>query len=205
MADLPSAVYAQGVIAVCRGVTGTRARALAEILLSDGISVIEVTMEARGAESAIGAASDLPGITVGAGTVLSVTDANRAVDAGASFLVSPGLDEEILRWAQGSGVPYLPGVLTPTEVATARRFGVKAMKLFPASLGGPTYLSALLGPFPDVRFIPTGGLEAKDARAFLEAGAAAIGVGGWLTSHDDLAIVSKRARGLLEALGRGEG
>ena len=138
--------------------------------------------------------------TIGAGTVTTISQAESAVDAGARFLVSPHLDEKLVVWAHSSDVAYLPGVFTPSEVAAAIAIGVDTVKLFPASVGGPGLIGALRGPFPDVSFIPTGGITGENAASYLAAGAITVGVGGWLTAHDDLAVVTERALSLTQVV-----
>ena len=131
---------------------------------------------------------------IGAGTVLSVEAARRAVDAGASFLVAPHLDAEVVAWAATRGMPMLPGAATPTEVLAAWRAGAAAVKVFPASVLGPAFLRELRGPFPDIPLQPTGGISVETAGAFIEAGAIAVGIGSWLFADRDPAVVTARAR-----------
>lgn len=135
--------------------------------------------------------------TVGAGTVVSVGQAGQAVDAGAEFLVSPHLDPELLEWAVAHDIPLIPGALTPTEIVAARRHDPPAVKVFPAHVGGPQYLRSLLAPYPDLQLIPTGGVNGDNAAEYLAAGAAAVGVGGWLTGLADLDVVTERAGQLM--------
>lgn len=199
MADLPERVVQERIISVARGLTPSRATALVEALQGGEISVVAVTMEGgNGAETI----RSLQGgnAVIGAGTVTSIAQAEQAVEAGASFLVLPHLDEDLTTWAIESGVPHLPGVFTPSEVARALSLGVSAVKFFPASVGGPDAIRALRGPFPDLVVIPTGGITDENARDFVAAGATAVGVGGWLTNHEDLGVVTGRARRLVEAL-----
>ena len=99
-------------------------------------------------------------------------------------------------WSRSRGVPFIPGVLTPTEIHTALAAGAPAVKLFPASVGGPALVKALLGPHPDLRVIPTGGVDESNAGAYLDAGAVAVGVGDWLTAGPDLDAITRRARTL---------
>src|SRR5262249_8276843 len=116
-----------------------------------------------------------PDADLGAGTVLTAADAARAEGAGASFLVTPGLGADLL--ASAPRLPVLAGALTPSEVIAARAYGGTAVRLFPASLGGPGYLKALIGPFPSVPFVPVGGVDAEAAAAYFAVGAVAVGVG----------------------------
>lgn len=189
---LPEAITGQKVIAVARSQDAGTAAVLLDALQRGGVSVLEVTVEA---ESGFAAMSAVAGgdATIGAGTITTVAKAERAVDAGAEFLVTPHLDETLLDWSQRNGVPLIPGGLTPTEIASAWSHGPPAVKLFPASLGGPGYLRSLLGPYPGLRLIPTGGVDATNVAEYLAAGALAVGVGGWLTSHDDPSVVAERA------------
>lgn len=192
---LPETILRERVIPVGRGLNESRALRLVEALAAGGINSLEITMESPEAVGAIVAVAGSD-FTVGAGTVMSVSDAERAVSAGAEFVVSPHLDVNLVQWALNNEVAYIPGVLSPTEVATAWKLRPTAVKVFPANLGGPGYLRSLLGPFPDLRVIPTGGVNGENVVDFLRSGAVAVGVGGWLTTHDDLAIVTERALAL---------
>jgi len=189
---LPEAVYVERVIPVARGLDDITAPPLVEALARGGISTIEITIEGNTGLRAIEAVAG-SGSIVAAGTVLSVGEAERAMDSGATFLVSPHLDTELLSWAVENEVPLIPGAFTPSEIAAARRFDPPAIKLFPASLGGPGHIKSLFGPYPDLVVIPTGGIDGDNASAYLAAGAMAVGVGSWLTSHDDLDLVCERA------------
>jgi Entner-Doudoroff aldolase len=136
-------------------------------------------------ESATGSPSPL--LNLGAGTVLTEEQVSEAVEAGAEFLVSPGTQEAVVRAMLGTGVAVFSGALTPSEVMAAVQFGVDAVKIFPASLGGPAYLRSLRGPFSDVPFLPTGGVDASNLGEWLAAGAAAVGAGGKLCSPSAMA------------------
>jgi 2-dehydro-3-deoxyphosphogluconate aldolase / (4S)-4-hydroxy-2-oxoglutarate aldolase len=160
--------------------------ALCRALRDGGIGVVELTFTtpdlARHLETAaeFAASADGAGVLVGAGTVRSAEQARAAVDAGAAFLVTPGVAAsapEIVEVAGAARVPVVLGALTPSEVLTATELGADAVKIFPASLGGPKLLSDLRGPFPDVPFLPSGGVNAENARAFLDAGAFAVSAG----------------------------
>lgn len=190
--SLPDAIINERVIPVARGLDGSTAPALAEALLEGGLSSIEVTVEGPGGIDALESLRDT-GVTVGAGTVVSVDQARAATAAGARFLVSPHLDTELADWARDHDVPLIPGALTPTEVANAWSHQPPAVKVFPAHVGGPDYLKSLLGPYPDLALIPTGGIDGDNAASYLSAGAVAVGLGGWLTGHADLAEVTRRA------------
>jgi 2-dehydro-3-deoxyphosphogluconate aldolase / (4S)-4-hydroxy-2-oxoglutarate aldolase len=198
-AALPYAIRERRVIAVARGMTPERAPALAQALLDGGIGVLEVTVEE---DRGIPALRSLEGsgMLVGAGTVTSISQAAAAVDAGASFLVSPHHDPALTAWAADRGVPFIPGALTPTEIHAAWDSGAAAVKVFPASVVGPDAIAAIKAPFPEIDVVPTGGITAVNAPAYIDAGALAVGVGGWLTGHTDHAVVSRRASALVEVL-----
>jgi 2-dehydro-3-deoxyphosphogluconate aldolase/(4S)-4-hydroxy-2-oxoglutarate aldolase len=191
-AQLPQAVLEQRVVAVARGQDRQTAPALARALHAGGLTVLEITVEGQGGIEAIAASADIP-THVGAGTVTTLDQASDAVDAGASFLVSPHVDRELMAWASSNRIPFIPGVFTPTEIHTALAARAPAVKLFPASVGGPKLSKSLLGPYPNLAAIPTGGVDDGNARAHLEAGASAVGVGGWLTGDTDLSEVTRRA------------
>lgn len=175
-------------------------------LRAGGIRSIEVTADTPGALDEVGRARG-EGAPIGAGTIRSVEEARAFADAGASFLVSPGLAPEIVREGLERGVPAIPGVLSPTEITAAVAAGADVVKLFPASLGGPGYLAALRGPFPDVRFVPTGGIRVPDVPTWLEAGAVCVGLGGSLVggspprTRADLDTITADARRAVELAG----
>jgi 2-dehydro-3-deoxyphosphogluconate aldolase/(4S)-4-hydroxy-2-oxoglutarate aldolase len=133
------------------------------------------------------------GLEVGAGTVLSLEAARRAIDAGATFIVMPHLDVEIVEWAARLDIPAFPGCATPTEILAAWRAGAAAVKAFPASSLGPGFVRELRGPFPDIPLLPTGGVTLESAPAFIAAGAIGVGMGGWLIGDGDPAGVRERA------------
>lgn len=197
--NLPEVILEERVIPVARGLDGNTAPAMVEALLAGDIHSIEITVEGSGGLDAIAAVADT-GITLGAGTVVTLDQAMRAVSAGAEFLVSPHLDTGLLDWAADNAVPLIPGGLTPTEIATAWRYHPPAVKVFPADVGGPGYLKSLFGPYPDLRLIPTGGVDVTNARDYLDAGAVAVGIGSWLTAAGDLDEVTRRARLLRDVI-----
>jgi 2-dehydro-3-deoxyphosphogluconate aldolase / (4S)-4-hydroxy-2-oxoglutarate aldolase len=147
----------------------------AEALWNGGIGLVEIALSSVDALQAIKRLASVG--TIGAGTVRTRADAERALDAGASFLVSPATDPILVEWAAENDVPHLPGVYTATEIEAARRLGAGPLKLFPASAGGPGYVSALLGPFPDVELVPTGGVTLGDAGAYRANRAVAVALG----------------------------
>jgi 2-dehydro-3-deoxyphosphogluconate aldolase/(4S)-4-hydroxy-2-oxoglutarate aldolase len=122
---------------------------------------------------------------IGAGTVLNLEQAERAVASGAQFLVSPGLNIEVLKWANKNEIPFFPGVLTPTEIMWAKAEGCQLLKIFPISaVGGSSYLQALGGPFPDLKWMPTGGISLANLGQFVKAKAHCVGMGGQLIPNE---------------------
>lgn len=159
--------------------------AAAEAVAAGGITIVEVTMTVPGAIDAITQLAKTLGnhVLVGAGTVLDAETARRCLDAGAQFLVSPGLDLETVKAANSAGKMMMAGGLTPTEIIAAWKGGADFVKVFPASaVGGASYLKALRGPLPQIPLVPTGGVNLNTAADFLRAGAAALGIGGELVS-----------------------
>jgi len=189
---LPSAITEQRIIAIARRLGPEQLDVLAGTLLSSGIGVLEVTLDAEEAVSAIAALAG-SGLLVGAGTVMSVQQAAQAAEAGAAFIVSPHTDDSIVAWAVANAMPVMAGALTPTEITRAWDLGCSAVKLFPASVGGPELLRTLRGPFSRVDFVPTGGVDGSNAADYLAAGAVAVGVGSWLTGSPEPAVIEERA------------
>jgi 2-dehydro-3-deoxyphosphogluconate aldolase / (4S)-4-hydroxy-2-oxoglutarate aldolase len=172
-----------GVVPVIRATSPKSARAAVDAIVLGGITVFEITMTVPNAVQVIRelAKDNAAGLLIGAGTVLDADAALLCLDAGAQFLVSPGLDVGMVGIARRNDVPVLPGALTPTEVMAAAKAGADLIKIFPAAnVGGPAYLKSLRGPFPKLRFVPTGGVNLDNAADFIRAGAAALGVGGEL-------------------------
>lgn len=166
------------VIFVIRGASADEALTTAHRLATLGARALELTYTIPGALEALRElASYQSDSFVGMGTVVDDSQARLAIEAGARFLVSPGLDLAALRFARARGCPMLPGVQTPTEVMAALAADAEAVKLFPARPAGPDLLRALRGPFPLTRFVPSGGVKAADADQWFEAGATAVGVG----------------------------
>ena len=156
---------------------------LAQALVAGGVRVLEVTLRTPVALAAIRAMADeVPEAIVGVGTLTRPEDFTEARDAGACFGVSPGLTPALIAAARQSGLPLLPGVMTPSDVIAARQAGFEQLKLFPArQAGGMGMLQALAGPFPDVTFCPTGGITAETAPEFLALPNVGCVGGSWLT------------------------
>jgi 2-dehydro-3-deoxyphosphogluconate aldolase/(4S)-4-hydroxy-2-oxoglutarate aldolase len=166
-------------IAIIRAAGSDDAVAGARALAAAGVKVAEISLAMPEALAAIERTARELGdrLLIGAGTVRSRSDAERAIAAGAEFLVSPSLELEVLSLAGASDLLHLPGVFSPSELASALDAGARLVKLFPAARVGPDYVSDLLAPFPEARLVPTGGITAANARAFLDAGAVAVAVG----------------------------
>lgn len=163
-----------------------RLTALVDDLADAGVRIFEVTMDATDPGAVIAECRRrLPDdCLVGAGTVRTPSELRDALAAGADFGVSPVLDRDVLSAAATAGLPFVPGAYSPTEVAAAWQAGAAFVKLFPASSLGPSHVRELRAPLPDVELIPTGGIDAENAAAFLGAGAVAVGIGSAMTAAD---------------------
>lgn len=169
-------------------------------LVAGGLRVVEVAFTTPGAASAIAALrAECPDAIIGAGTVLDTAAAFAAVGAGAQFLVSPAVADDVLRAGHRYGLPVLPGAATPTEIARAMELGADMVKLFPAGSLGPEFMRSVAAAMPHVPFVPTGGVTADSAPDWIAAGAVAVGVGGGLTRGDPAGI-QKRAGQLVARL-----
>ncbi len=161
---------------------------LADALAAGGIPTAEITLRTPAALDAIRAVAGRSGFAVGAGTVTTVAQVEAAVDAGATYLVSPGFDDAVVERAAELGIPFLPGVATATEIQRAIAAGLDRLKLFPAgAVGGATALKAFAGPFPDVRFLPSGGVSAANAGEYLALGNVFAVSGSWMVPSTALA------------------
>ncbi|HEX6196349.1 MAG TPA: bifunctional 4-hydroxy-2-oxoglutarate aldolase/2-dehydro-3-deoxy-phosphogluconate aldolase [Jiangellaceae bacterium] len=177
------------VIAIVRLPGADHAARVASALHAGGILVIEITLTTGGALEAVGVMrrAGLDGLCVGVGSVRTVDDARRAIDAGAEYLVTPTLNLDVVGAARSSGVPIVCGGLTPTELDAASRAGADYVKLFPASAVGPRYVREVLAPIPDLRIVPTGGVNAGNIGDYRAAGAVGAGIGSALVDRDTVA------------------
>jgi 2-dehydro-3-deoxyphosphogluconate aldolase/(4S)-4-hydroxy-2-oxoglutarate aldolase len=177
--DVLAAIAADRVLAVVRAPRIPDPAALCDALAAGGIRTVEFTFTTPDLAGVLAraAAARRPGTHLGAGTVLTSAQAEAAIDAGAEFLVTPGLRPEVAKAAARAGIPVLMGALTPSEVLEAVDLGAAAVKIFPAATLGPRYIKDLRGPFPDARFVPSGGVGIANARAFLDHGAFAVSCG----------------------------
>ena len=173
-----------GVVAVIRGKDEETAYQLALAIAKGGIAGLEVTFTVPNADKVIKRLNEakLPGAIVGAGSVMDVPTCEKAIEAGAKFIVAPNFDEDILKLCQQRGVPYYPGCFTPTEIARAYHQGAELIKVFPGSAVGPSYIKAIHGPLPEVPLMPTGGVDLDNLDQWIRAGVVAVGVGSCLTN-----------------------
>lgn len=199
-------LFGGGLIAILRAPDASRLGAVADALIEAGITSLELTMTTRGALAAVRElAARLPaGVVLGAGTVNDVATADAVVEAGARYIVSPGVSLDVIARARELGVHALPGAATATEVLSAWNAGAAAVKLFPAAAFGPEYLRHLSAPLPDVVFVPTGGVGPDNAGDYIRAGAVAVGVGspllGDAATGGDIGALADRARRMLAAV-----
>jgi 2-dehydro-3-deoxyphosphogluconate aldolase / (4S)-4-hydroxy-2-oxoglutarate aldolase len=169
-----------GVIPVVRASSGDEALQAVEAIKAGGLPILEITMTVPGAVDIIEKVAARYGdeVLVGAGTVLNAETAKNCLQAGAKFIVSPALNLETIAFCRNAGCAVMPGALTPTEVVTAWSAGADMVKVFPCgAMGGASYIKSLKAPLPQIELVPTGGVSLTTAASFIQAGAAAIGVG----------------------------
>jgi 2-dehydro-3-deoxyphosphogluconate aldolase/(4S)-4-hydroxy-2-oxoglutarate aldolase len=199
-------IEAVGVVPVIRASSADEAARVIDAIAEGGIDVFEITMTVPGA---VGLIQDIgtkygDSAVVGAGTVMDPETAERCIDAGAQFVISPSLNLDTIAACRAQGIAVMPGALTPTEIVTAWNAGADFVKVFPAeALGGATYLKNLKGPLPHVKIIPTGGVSLANAADFIRAGARAVGVGTELVNLDAIRagnpdLIKERARQYLQ-------
>ncbi|WP_020574405.1 bifunctional 4-hydroxy-2-oxoglutarate aldolase/2-dehydro-3-deoxy-phosphogluconate aldolase [Actinopolymorpha alba] len=195
-------------VAILRSSSAARYSDVSDVLVEAGIRAVEFTFTAPDVADAIRAyaACKPADVALGAGTVITVEQARAAVEAGATYLISPSICVDVIEEGTRLGVPVLPGALTPTEILTAWRAGAAMVKVFPASaVGGPSYIKAVRGPLSDIPLVPTGGVDVDNAGAYLAAGAVGVGVGSPLVADacepgGDLDALSARARALVASV-----
>ena len=190
-----------GVVAVLRAPNGEVLLDVAQALAAGGVDAVEVTFTVPGAHRVIEQVAARLGkkVLLGAGTVLDTETARIALLSGAEFIVSPTVNLEVIRLCRRYDKAVMPGALTPTEVLAAWEAGADVVKVFPSELTGPGYLKALHGPLPQVRLMPTGGVNLQTAADFLKAGACALGIGGSLVEPK---AVAARDMARIESLAR---
>ena len=192
------AIRQHRLIAVLRRVEPRdRLLGMVDELADAGVHLFEITFDSSSAAADLSAVRDRLGgkALVGAGTILTTGQLFSSHNAGAEFAVAPVLDPDLVRIAVDHGLPFIPGGFTPSELRTAWLAGATFVKLFPASVAGPSLIRELRGPLPEIELIPTGGVDGANARAFLDAGAAAVGIGSALTKTD-----AQARRALVESI-----
>jgi len=197
-----------GIVPVVRASSQREAHIAAEAVCKGGIPIVEITMTCPGAIEVIGELARSCGaeVLIGAGTVLNADDARRCLDAGAQFLVSPGFNRATVELAVRDAKLIMAGALTPTEIIEAWTAGSDLVKVFPCGqVGGVKYIKALKGPLPQIPLVPTGGVNLATAAEFIEAGAAALGIGGELIQPEALKsnkpeLIVENARKFLEII-----
>jgi len=203
--DVVEAIGRQRIIGVIRVLETEVAVEAAHAVAEGGITIVEIAATVPQFEKVIEQLSRRPEMLVGAATLLNGSDARAAIEAGASFLVSPVFVPEVWEIARDNQIFYLPGVATPSEVFTLLRMGFEVVKVFPASyLGGPQYIRSLLAVMPDARLVPTGGISSSNVREYFSAGAFGVGVGSSLLPKElldarDYEAISRQASELLTA------
>jgi 2-dehydro-3-deoxyphosphogluconate aldolase / (4S)-4-hydroxy-2-oxoglutarate aldolase len=208
----PSVVEQDGVIAVVRLDDLSKAVPLTEALVAGGVRAVEFTFTNPTAGEAIAAASATLGsrALIGAGSVLDAETARVAILAGARFVVTPTVSAATIEICNRYGVATTIGALTPTEILTAWQAGATFVKVFPANLGGPRYLRDVLGPLPQLKLIPTGGVDVDNAGEFIRAGAVAVALGsnlvdGRSVATEDWETITARAQAIIDAVTQARG
>lgn len=203
---LPKALSERPALAIVRAQSTQYLDAVVDVLVLSGLRSLELTLTTPGALNALSVLRNrLPAeVSIGMGSVLSVEDARASLDAGAAYIVTPNGGPEVIDFCLAARVPVMPGAFTATEIVTAWTLGASAVKLFPASLGGPNYLRNLRGPLPHIPIIPTGGVTVENAAVWLEVGAIAVGLGGPLLGDSleggDLVALGERAHILMQSM-----
>ncbi|MBH5319106.1 bifunctional 4-hydroxy-2-oxoglutarate aldolase/2-dehydro-3-deoxy-phosphogluconate aldolase [Paenibacillus sp. GSMTC-2017] len=207
MSEMLDKLLEHKIVAILRGIEDRHADQAARSLIDGGIRLMEITMNTAGAASMIDRWRTHFGdeASIGAGTVIDVELAKEAVAAGAQFLISPNLDEEVIAYGRERGVSVWPGVMTPTEIVKAWKAGADAVKLFPMGTLGIGYLKEIRAPLGDIPILATGGVDLHNIKEYFHAGANAVGMGGKLVPMDSIRegkyeIVTERARAFVDAV-----
>jgi len=206
-AEVGKIIFEDKVVAVVRLKDAGVLRRAVEAVREGGVRCIEITMTVPGALDVIGTlvADGSLDIVVGAGTVLGASAAEAVIEAGARFVVSPVLDEDVIRVCKSKNIFVVPGAFSPTEIVRARSAGADIVKVFPASSLRPGFFKDLKGPFPDILLMPTGGITIENARSFIDQGACCVAIGTALLdkkliAESRWADLAQRARCLVESL-----
>jgi 2-dehydro-3-deoxyphosphogluconate aldolase / (4S)-4-hydroxy-2-oxoglutarate aldolase len=189
------------VVPIVRTASPALAIAVAEILAEAELGIIEVTFTIPQADAVIRSLrTRFPSLLIGGGTVLDASTAERAIDAGAQFLLSPALSPGMVATGRRHDVLAVPGAYTPTEVQSALESGAELVKIFPAESGGPAHIKAILAPLPHARLLPTGGVRPETVAEWFRAGAAAVGIGSALVGPSDRPVDPPALRARVERL-----
>lgn len=195
-------ILTRKLVAVVRGKDKEEGSKIIEACKEAKLSLIEITYTNKDASELIERYSKDDELCVGAGTVINVDTAKRAIKNGAKFIVGPNFDEDLAVYCNDNNILYIPGCLTPTEIIRAQKYNCKIIKLFPGDLVGPEYIKAIKAPIPDIKIMVTGGVNIENINQWLENGAEALGIGSLLTKKTNLEhdnIVSK-AKGFLDKI-----
>ena len=196
----------QRLVAVIRAPDAQAALGAARAVAAGGVRIVEITFTVPGAPQVMAALKDQPGLTVGAGTVLTAAQAREALAAGAHFLIAPNLSREVADEAAGAGVLFCPGAYTTTEILAARDAGAQVVKVYPVGVaGGPAYIRIIRDPLPDIPLLAAGGTTLENVVPFLEAGCVGVGLGASLADPALAAAgrfdeLTRRARAFVERL-----
>ena len=207
--DILARLKSDKVIALIRADSSASLLDCARALSAAGLNCIELTMTTPNAlELCAQVAKELPQVLLGLGTVLDADTARRGIAAGAKFIVTPAVRPEVIKACNAAGVPVLSGALTPTEACNAWDAGADVIKIFPAEFFGPAYIKSLKAPFPQMEFLPTGGVTPETVGDFLKAGAFATAAGSALVAPaalkaGDWAAITARARQFVAAANKG--
>ena len=184
--DIVQIIKKERIISVIRGENQEAVEETIEAIVEGGIHLIEITMTVPNAIELIEnliKKYESTDVIIGAGTVFDTETAERVINVGANYVVSPILDENVIKMCNEKGTLVIPGIATPTEAYKAMSFGAEILKLFPSNIYGPSFIKAIKGPFPDMQIIPTGGVSLENIEDWLEFGAIAVGVGGEFSKY----------------------
>lgn len=204
--DLPG-FDEEPVMGIIRGITGDSLQAVMETLITAGLRFVEITLNTHNAlpllETSVSLYSEM--LTLGAGTVLSVADAESAFSAGARFLVGPTFSDGVANFCRERQLAYFPGALTPTEIERGWNAGASMVKVFPASQMGASYFKVVHGPFPNIKLMAVGGVNSENVNSYLQAGASAVALGGSILSPErmknkELSLIRKETEDFLFAV-----
>ncbi|EFM11990.1 2-dehydro-3-deoxyphosphogluconate aldolase/4-hydroxy-2-oxoglutarate aldolase [Paenibacillus curdlanolyticus YK9] len=210
MSSLLDMLQQHKIVAILRGIEPQHAAATAKAIIDGGVRLLEVTMNTDGATSIIHSWRSSFGdgeARIGAGTVLDIDMAKEAVAAGAQFIISPNLDEDVIRYGIEQGVPVWPGCMTPTEIVRAWKAGAEAVKVFPMGTLGWKYLAEIRAPLDRIPMLATGGVDLDNIGDYFRAGACAVGMGGKLVNLDwvragEYERVTERVRQFVDAVAK---